>query len=109
MLDDINNNVKVEETVKLSPIFVTRIINIQLFSQLLEKIAIGNYENKIINNVQGNIQSKSSIAYVNIVKELNNRNTEFHLYIRSIYDILYIRSKKRILELSLNAFILHRM
>jgi len=81
MLDDINNNEKVEETVKLPPIFVAKIINIQLLSQLLEKIAIGNYENKIINNVQDNIQSKSSIAYVNIVKELNNRNTELHLYI----------------------------
>jgi len=37
ILSDINNNEKVETTVKPSLIFVARFINIQLFSQLLEK------------------------------------------------------------------------
>jgi len=31
-------------------------------------------------NEQIKIQSRSSIAYVNIVKELKSRNTEFHTY-----------------------------
>jgi len=31
-------------------------------------------------NEQTKIQLKSSIAYVNIVKELKNKNTEFHIY-----------------------------
>jgi len=31
-------------------------------------------------NEQTKIQPKSTIAYVNIVKELRNKNTEFHTY-----------------------------
>jgi len=62
------------------PFFVSEIINIQSISQLLEEIAISDSEMKIISNKQVKIQPKSSIVYVNIVKELKNRNTEFYTY-----------------------------
>jgi len=49
-------------------------------SQLLQEIAIIDYKIKMTNNEQIKIQPKSSIAYVNIMKELKNRDTEFHTY-----------------------------
>jgi len=49
-----------------------------LLSQLLVEV-VTEYEIKIMNE-QTKIQPKSSIAYVNIVKELKNKNTEFHKY-----------------------------
>jgi len=52
IVNNINNNEKVEKIIKPSLIFVAKIINIQPFSQLLEKITINNYEIKIINNEQ---------------------------------------------------------
>jgi len=47
-----------------------------------EEIAIGEYEIKIINNKQIKTQpnSTTSIVYVNIVKELKSRDTEFYTY-----------------------------
>jgi len=52
IVNNINNNEKVGKIIKPSLIFVVKIINIQPFSQLLEKITIGNYKIKIINNEQ---------------------------------------------------------
>jgi len=78
-LDDENNKITVEKTAKLSSIFVARINNFSFLSQLLKEIAADKYEIKIINE-QTKIQPKSSIAYVNIVKELRRKNTEFHTY-----------------------------
>jgi len=49
------------------------------FSQLLKEIAV-EYKIKIINNEQIKIQPKSSIAYVNIMKELKSRHTEIYIY-----------------------------
>jgi len=46
-----------------------------LFSQLLKEVAIDEYEIKIMNE-----QTEISIAYINIVKDLKNKNTEFHIY-----------------------------
>jgi len=54
----------VEKTVKPSPIFIARVNNIQL----LEEIAIGDYQN-YNNNEQIKIQPKNSIAYINIMKK----------------------------------------
>jgi len=47
---------------------------------LLKKIIIEEYEIKMTNKEQIKIQAKSFIAYLNIVKELKRRNTEFHRY-----------------------------
>jgi len=77
-LDDMNINVKVEKAAKSPPIFA-RINNFSLLSQLLKEIVAGEYEIKIINE-KTKIQSKNSIAYVNIVKELKNKNAELHTY-----------------------------
>jgi len=57
-----------EKTIK--PSTFAKINSIQSLSQLLEKIIIGDYEIKIINNEQVKMQTKSSIVYINIVKEL---------------------------------------
>jgi len=67
VFNDINNYKKVEKTVKF-------------FSKLLEEIAISDYGIKIINNKQVIMQPKSSIVYINIVKELKSKDTEFHMY-----------------------------
>jgi len=68
--------------IKSPSIFVEIIISrINNFSppQLLKEVTTGEYEIEII-NAQINIQLKSSIAYVNIVKELKSKNMEFHTY-----------------------------
>jgi len=77
--NDENNNIRVEKTVKPPSIFVDKVSNLSSLSQLLKKIATDKYEIKIMNE-QTKIQPKSSIAYINIVKELKNKNTEFHTY-----------------------------
>jgi len=76
-LDNENNNIR-EKTIKSPPIFVARINNFSLL-QLLKEVATNKYEIKIMNE-QIKIQRKSSIAYVNIIKELKSKNTEFHTY-----------------------------
>jgi hypothetical protein len=68
-----------EKTVKLPPILIARVDNFSSLSQLLKEIAVSKYKIKIING-QIKIQPKSSIAYVNIVKELKGKNAEFHTY-----------------------------
>jgi len=76
---DENNNIRVEKTIKSPSIFVDKTNNFSSLSQLLKKVATDEYEIKIMNE-QTKIQPKISITYVNIVKELNNKNTEFHTY-----------------------------
>jgi len=46
----------VDKITKPTPIFVARVTNIQPLSQLLEEIAIVDYDIKIINNEQIKIQ-----------------------------------------------------
>jgi len=84
----------VGKTAKSSSIFVAKVDTFSSLSQVLEKIAIGEYEIKIINNKQVKIQS-SSIAYivkelkiVNIVKELKSNNMEFYTY-KSKQEIIF--------------------
>jgi len=83
---DDENNIRVEKTVKPPFIFVDKVSNFSSLSQLLKEIATKyeitteyEYEIKIMNE-QTKIHPKSSIAYVNIVKELKNKNAEFHIY-----------------------------
>jgi len=66
VLDDQNNNIRVEEIVKPPFIFVDRVSNFSSLSQLLKEVDTDEYEIKIMNG-QIKIQPKSSIAYVNIV------------------------------------------
>jgi len=73
MPDNDNNNISVEKTAKPPLIFVARVNNFLSLSQLLKEVGI-EYEIKIMNE-QIKIQSKSSVAYVNIVKELKSKNT----------------------------------
>jgi hypothetical protein len=63
--------------VKFPSIFVAKVDHFSSFSQLLKEVAAGEYEIKIINK-QIKIQPKNSIAYVNIVKDVKGKNTEFH-------------------------------
>jgi len=76
ILDNENKNIGVEKTAKPPPISVDKVNNFSSLSQLLKKIATDEYEIKIMNK-QTKIQSKSSIAYINIVKELKNKNRNF--------------------------------
>jgi len=78
-LDDTSTNVRVRMIVTSPFIFIARIDNFLSFSQLLKEIVAG--EIKIINE-KIKIQLKSSIAYVNIVKEFKSKNMEFHAYKR---------------------------
>jgi len=54
---------------------------------LLKEIAISEYEIKIINNEQIKIQPKSFTTYINIVKELKSKDTEFHVAIEAKKDL----------------------
>jgi hypothetical protein len=76
-LNDVSTNVRLGKITKVPPIFQIRDDNFLSFSQLLKKIAASKYEIKIINE-QIKIQPNNSIAYLNIVKELRNKNMEFH-------------------------------
>jgi len=77
-LDD-KNNIRMEKIAKPSLIFVARVNNFSLLLQFLKEIATDGHEIKIMNE-QIKIQPKSSIAYVNIVKELKSKNMDFYTY-----------------------------
>jgi len=79
VLDDKNNNIRMEKTAKPPSILIHKINNFSLLLQLLKEVATDEYEIKIMNE-QTKMQPKSSITYVNIVKELKNKNMEFHTY-----------------------------
>jgi len=68
-----------EEVAKSPSIFVAKVNNFSSLLQLLKEIATDKYEIKNMNE-QTKIQLKSFIAYINIVKELKSKNTEFHTY-----------------------------
>jgi len=76
IIDDENNNIRMKKIAKPPPISVDKVNNFSPLSQLLKKIATDEYEIKIMNE-QTKIQSKNSIAYINIVKELKNKNRNF--------------------------------
>lgn len=65
---------------KPPPIFVVGVTNISPLTTLLDNIAKGEYMIKIINNTQVKIQPGTSEKYTTIIKELKERNTEFHTY-----------------------------
>lgn len=65
---------------KPPPIFVVGVTNISPLTTLLDNIAKGEYMIKIINNTQVKIQPGTSEKYTTIIKELKERNTDFHTY-----------------------------
>jgi len=76
VLENVNNNT---EPIKPSPIFMSKVSDPSSFRQLLNETN-GEFDLKNSNPDNYKIQSKSSIAYINIVKELKIRNTEFQIY-----------------------------
>lgn len=76
-------NTNITPTVKQNkppPIFVDKVSNIQPLIELLEEHAHDNYDLKILQNEQVKIQPKTAETYTVVVKELENKNTEFYTY-----------------------------
>jgi len=59
---------------------VVEVTNVIPLTALLNRIAKNEYDIKVLSNTQVKIQSKTSIKYASIVKELQARNTDFHTY-----------------------------
>lgn len=69
-----------DRTPKPPPIYVDRVSNIQPLTDLLNKIANGEHLIKVLRNEEVKIQPKTSQAYSTIVKNLQEKGTEFHTY-----------------------------
>lgn len=70
----------VEKPAKAPPLYVDRVSNIQPLLKMLDEIAADNYELKVLRNDQVRIQPKSTEVYTKIVKNLQEKNTEFYTY-----------------------------
>jgi len=79
---DVNYSTEPVRGAKSFPIFISKISDKSLppLRQLLNQITNGELDLKNINADNYKIQTKNSIAYTNIVKEVKIRNTEFHTY-----------------------------
>lgn len=62
------------------PLFIDGVKNIQPLLKLLEEIAKGEYEIKVLRGDKVKIQSKSADSYSTIYKELKAKDTEFYSY-----------------------------
>lgn len=62
------------------PLFIDGVKNIQPLLKLLEDIAKGEYEIKVLRGDKVKIQSKSADSYSTIYKELKAKDTEFYSY-----------------------------
>lgn len=69
-----------EKMPKPPPIYVDRVSNIQPLTDLLEDTVNGEFEIKILKAEAVKIQPRTTQAYSTIVKELQNKGTEFHTY-----------------------------
>jgi hypothetical protein len=65
----------VERIDKSPSISLAKVDNFSSFSQILKEVATGEYQMRIINDEQIEIQPMR--IYVNIVKQLKSKNTEF--------------------------------
>lgn len=65
---------------KPPPFFIDKVSNIRPLTEMLDKVAQGNYEIKILQNERVKIQAKIHEAYSAIYKELKCRDTEFFTY-----------------------------
>ncbi|GBP97133.1 Nucleic-acid-binding protein from transposon X-element [Eumeta japonica] len=68
------------QAVRPPPFFIDKVSNIQPLSKMLESVASGDYEIKILQGERVKIQTKSPESYSTIYKELKNRSTEFFTY-----------------------------
>lgn len=74
---------KTDTEVKLPkppPIFVDRVSNIKPLITLLNNVGDDSYELKVLPNERVKIQPKAPDTYIKIVKELENKKTEFYTY-----------------------------
>lgn len=67
-----------EKIIKAPPIFMDKVGNIYPLIKVLKSTVKNNYKLKKLRDKQVKIQPKSTLAYTTIVKEVRNRNTEFH-------------------------------
>jgi len=72
------NNNTAEKEVKPHHIFIPKVNNTGSLWQLMKEVTNDKFDLRIINLEKVTIQLESSIAYINIVKELKIKNTEFH-------------------------------
>lgn len=84
-LDDIENRDMPEEPPapkppRPPPMFIDRVSNIQPLLKLLEEVAQGEHEVKVLRNERVKIQPKSAESYSTIYKELKKKNTEFYTH-----------------------------
>jgi hypothetical protein len=69
-----------ENTSKPPPIYISDITNISPFIQLLEQIAIQQYEVKALAHNQVKVQPKTSESYRIIIKAFTEKRMHFHTY-----------------------------
>lgn len=67
-------------SIKPSPIFVDGVGNIQPLMKLLDDCVNNDYVLKVLREGQVKVQPKTTETYVTIVKELRQKETEFHTY-----------------------------
>lgn len=77
---DENSQKSLEKPAKAPPLYVDRVSNIQPLIKMLDEIAGDNYEVKILRNEQVRIQPKTTELYTKIVRNLQDKNTEFYTY-----------------------------
>ena len=73
-----NGNNADEIDVKPPPIFVDRVENIQPLVQMLNDCSNNSYELKILNLNRVKIQATTSDSFSTIIRQLDEKNTEFH-------------------------------
>jgi hypothetical protein len=69
-----------ENIAKPPPIYITDVTNISPLIQLLEQIAVQQYEVKALTHNQVKVQPKTSESYRIIIKALAEKCTQFHTY-----------------------------
>jgi hypothetical protein len=62
------------------PVFISGVVNIQPLIELLNVVAPSKYLVKTLSNEQVRVQPTESSLYTTIIKELMEKNTEFHTY-----------------------------
>lgn len=78
--DEEQNPPTVVKVSKPPPIFVDYVENIAPLQQLLKEVAKDNYELKVMSNNRVRVQSQTTEIYSKIVKELEQKETQFHTY-----------------------------
>lgn len=72
--------IQAPKSIRPPPMFIDGVKNIQPLQKLLEDVAKGEYEIKVLRNDRVKIQSKTAESYSTIYKELKAKDTEFFSY-----------------------------